>query len=86
MDTSLFRFSTDCLLVRTDRTVDHKSDILPQKRIDISIQSGKEDPEMKAKIMMVVSALATVVAALAASSACYWWIYQPEEPASLQDK
>ena len=48
--------------------------------------SGKEDPGMKVKIMMVVSALATVVAALAASSACFWWIYQPEEPASLQDK
>lgn len=41
---------------------------------------------MKAKILMAVSAVATVVAALAASSACFWWIYQPEEPATLQDK
>jgi cyclic lactone autoinducer peptide len=41
---------------------------------------------MKAKILMAVSAVATVVAALAASSACFWWIYQPEEPAALQDK
>lgn len=41
---------------------------------------------MKAKVMMLVSALATVFAALAASSACFWWIYQPEEPTSLQDK
>ena len=48
--------------------------------------SGKEDPSMKTKLMMAVSALATVVAALAASSACFWWIYQPEEPSSLQDK
>ena len=41
---------------------------------------------MKGKIMTAVSALATVVAMLVASSACYWWVYQPEEPASLQDK
>lgn len=41
---------------------------------------------MKAKLMMAISAIATVFAALAASSACLWWIYQPEEPASLQDK
>jgi cyclic lactone autoinducer peptide len=47
---------------------------------------GKEDSDMKTKIMMAVSALATLVAAFAASSACLWWIYQPEEPASLQDK
>ena len=47
---------------------------------------GKEDSDMKAKILMAVSALATMFAAFAASSACYWWIYQPEEPASLQDK
>ena len=28
----------------------------------------------------------TVVAALVASSACYWFFYQPEEPASLRNK
>lgn len=39
---------------------------------------------MKAKVLMALSALATVFAALAASSACIWWIYQPEEPKSLQ--
>lgn len=41
---------------------------------------------MKAKILMAVSAVATLFAAFAASSACFWFIYQPEEPASLQDK
>jgi cyclic lactone autoinducer peptide len=41
---------------------------------------------MKTKIFMVLSALATMFAAFAASSACFWWIYQPEEPTSLQDK
>ncbi len=41
---------------------------------------------MKAKILMSISVIATMFAAFAASSACFWWIYQPEEPASLQDK
>jgi cyclic lactone autoinducer peptide len=41
---------------------------------------------MKTRILMAISAVATMVAALAASSACFWWIYQPEEPTSLQDK
>jgi cyclic lactone autoinducer peptide len=41
---------------------------------------------MKAKLMMAISAIATIFAAVAASSACLWWIYQPEEPTSLQDK
>jgi cyclic lactone autoinducer peptide len=41
---------------------------------------------MKAKLLIVASALATLFAAFAASSACFWWTYQPEEPASLQDK
>lgn len=41
---------------------------------------------MKTKLLMAVSALATMFAALAASSACLWWIYQPEEPTALQDK
>ena len=41
---------------------------------------------MKTKFLMAVSAVATIFAAFAASSACIWWIYQPEEPASLQDK
>jgi cyclic lactone autoinducer peptide len=41
---------------------------------------------MKTKILMAVSAIATLFAAFAASSACFWWTYQPEEPETLQDK
>lgn len=41
---------------------------------------------MKTKLLTAISAIATVFAAFAASSACLWWIYQPEEPATLQDK
>ncbi len=47
---------------------------------------GKEDLNMKTKLLMAVSAIATMFAAFAASSACLWWIYQPEEPTTLQDK
>ncbi|MBQ9778532.1 MAG: cyclic lactone autoinducer peptide [Clostridia bacterium] len=41
---------------------------------------------MKTKLLLAVSAIATAFAAFAASSACLWWIYQPEEPTTLQDK
>ncbi|MEG1972958.1 MAG: cyclic lactone autoinducer peptide [Oscillospiraceae bacterium] len=39
---------------------------------------------MKSKILAAVSILATLAATLMASSACFWWVYQPEEPKSLQ--
>lgn len=39
---------------------------------------------MKKKILSLVSVLATVVATMVASSACMWYVYQPEEPKSLQ--
>lgn len=57
-----------------------------QGRIDIKKFGRKEAFDMKAKILMSISVIATMFAAFAASSACFWWIYQPEEPASLQDK
>lgn len=41
---------------------------------------------MRAKILAAVSVIATLFATFVASSACSWWVYQPEEPVSLQDK
>ena len=40
---------------------------------------------MKTKLFGVVSVLATLAATLVATSACWWWVYQPEEPKSLRD-
>jgi AgrD protein len=31
-----------------------------------------------------IAALATLIAATVATSACFWFIYQPEEPESLR--
>ncbi|HBL85076.1 MAG: cyclic lactone autoinducer peptide [Clostridiales bacterium GWF2_38_85] len=41
---------------------------------------------MKKTLFSALAVIATVVATLVASSACWWFIYQPEEPVSLQDK
>lgn len=41
---------------------------------------------MKMKLLAGFSAVATLIASLVATSACMWWVYQPEEPTSLQDK
>ncbi|HNW85373.1 MAG TPA: cyclic lactone autoinducer peptide [Candidatus Limiplasma sp.] len=38
------------------------------------------------KLYGLVAAISTLVAALVASSACYIFIYQPEEPASLRNE
>ncbi|MDD3214742.1 MAG: cyclic lactone autoinducer peptide [Eubacteriales bacterium] len=38
------------------------------------------------KFYGVIAAVSTVVAALVASSACYWFLYQPEEPVSLRNE
>ncbi|MCE5342419.1 MAG: cyclic lactone autoinducer peptide [Eubacteriales bacterium] len=38
------------------------------------------------KFYGVLAAIGTVVAALVATSACYWFFYQPEEPASLRNE
>lgn len=38
------------------------------------------------KLYGMIAAVSTLVAALVASSACYFFIYQPEEPASLRNE
>jgi len=38
------------------------------------------------KLYGLVAVISTVVAALVASSACYFFLYQPEEPASLRNE
>jgi len=37
------------------------------------------------KLMAIVATIATVLAATAATSACWWYLYQPEEPKSLKN-
>lgn len=37
-------------------------------------------------VYAAVATVATVVASLVATSACIFWIYQPEEPDSLKDE
>jgi cyclic lactone autoinducer peptide len=41
---------------------------------------------MKKYIYAVISVIAVFFATLVASSACLFYIYQPEEPESLKDK
>ena len=38
------------------------------------------------KVLMAVAAFATVVASTVATSACWWALYQPEEPKALRDE
>jgi AgrD protein len=38
------------------------------------------------KFYGVLAAIGTVAAALVANSACIWFFYQPEEPASLRNE
>jgi cyclic lactone autoinducer peptide len=40
----------------------------------------------KQSLMAVMSAIAVFVAAAVATSACLFWVYQPEEPKSLRDE
>ncbi|MFA6948119.1 MAG: cyclic lactone autoinducer peptide [Eubacteriales bacterium] len=40
---------------------------------------------MKTKLYAALAFAATLVATLVATSACWWWIYQPEEPQSLKN-
>lgn len=37
------------------------------------------------KFYGVIAAVSTIVAAMVASSACVYFVYQPEEPKSLRD-
>jgi cyclic lactone autoinducer peptide len=41
---------------------------------------------MKKAILSVVSVVAVLFATLVASSACIWFLYQPNEPESLQNR
>ena len=38
------------------------------------------------KILMAVATFATVIASVVATSACFWAVYQPEEPRALRDE
>lgn len=49
------------------------------------INVRKEMKVMK-KFSAIIAAVATIVATIVASSACWAYIYQPEEPASLRDR
>ncbi|MDF2587196.1 MAG: putative lipoprotein [Anaerocolumna sp.] len=40
----------------------------------------------KKNLLALIAALATVFATTIATSACYFFVYQPEEPKSLRDK
>lgn len=42
--------------------------------------------KVNAKVLGAIAAAASVFAALIASSACFFFIYQPEEPKSLRDE
>lgn len=37
------------------------------------------------KFYGVIAAVSTILAAVLATSACTWFLYQPEEPQSLRD-
>jgi AgrD protein len=41
---------------------------------------------MKKKLLTIIAALATMVAATVASSACFYILYQPEEPKCLREE
>ena len=45
----------------------------------------KEEVFMNKKVLAAMSVVATLVATLVATSACIWWVYQPEEPESLKN-
>lgn len=38
------------------------------------------------KLFSLVATLTTLIAATVASSACIWYLYQPEEPKSLREE
>ncbi len=42
--------------------------------------------KVNVKVLGAIAAAASVFAALIASSACFFFIYQPEEPKSLRDE
>jgi AgrD protein len=40
---------------------------------------------MKNKVLSALAVIGTLVATVAATSACWWYLYQPEEPESLRN-
>lgn len=42
--------------------------------------------KINSKVLMVVATIATVFASTLATSACFWGLYQPEEPKCLGDE
>ena len=40
---------------------------------------------MKKRLLILTATVATAVAAMLASSACYFYMYQPEEPKCLRE-
>ncbi len=47
---------------------------------------GKEDILMNKNVLFaVISVIATFFATVVATSACLWFVYQPEEPKCLSD-
>jgi cyclic lactone autoinducer peptide len=42
--------------------------------------------KLKNGIFAAIATIATVIAAAIATSACYFFVYQPEEPQSLKDE
>lgn len=42
--------------------------------------------EINKKLLMLFATLTTIIAATVASSACFWGLYQPEEPKSLREE
>ncbi|EJO5346334.1 cyclic lactone autoinducer peptide [Clostridium botulinum] len=42
--------------------------------------------KLSKKVLMLVAILTTIIASIVASSACYWCLYQPEEPKYFKKK
>lgn len=42
--------------------------------------------KLSSKVLMTISAVATIAAAAVATSACFWCAYQPEEPKCLEEE
>lgn len=42
--------------------------------------------KLNSKLLMGIATIATVFASAVATSACYWYLYQPEEPKSLREE
>ncbi|MDY4253149.1 MULTISPECIES: AgrD family cyclic lactone autoinducer peptide [unclassified Clostridium] len=46
----------------------------------------KRMKKLSNKVLMVVAAFATVIASVVSTSACWWMMYQPEEPKALREE